>query len=86
MFHTGQPVFVVRPEHPETIHAAIIARLPDADDPAYAVELPDGSRHRLTSQFIATDPAAARAIQQSALLDRANYFARKANRLRGLAA
>lgn len=86
MFQTGQPVFVVRPEHPETIHAAVIALPPDGGDPAYAVDLPDGSRHRLMSQFIATDPAAARTIRQSALLSRADYFARKAADLRGMAA
>ncbi len=80
-FALGAAVYAVRPEFPETIHHAVIAGLPDANDPAYTVDFPDRGRHRLRADHLATDLDAARAIQKAALVARADYFARKAARL-----
>jgi hypothetical protein len=82
----NQPVFFVRLESPEEIHTATLTALPDADDAAYGVRLPSGACYRAALGDLATDAAAARAIQQTALLARAAYFERKAAGLREKAA
>jgi hypothetical protein len=82
----NQPVFFVRPDAPEENYAATLTALPDADDSTYGVRLPSGACYRAALGDIAVDWAAARAIQQTYLLARAEYFERKAALLRGLAA
>ena len=82
----NQPVLFVRPDAPEEIHTATLTALPDADDAAYGVRLPSGACYRAALGDLATDAAAARAIQRTYLLARAEYFERKAALLRGLAA
>lgn len=86
IFGLGQQVFFVRPEYPEEIHRATVTILPDARDPAYVVRVENGGRYVAEPNHLATDAAAARAIQQTALLARAEYFERKAAGLREIAA
>ena len=81
-----QPVLFVRPDAPEEIHTATLTALPTADDSTYGVRLPDGACYRAARGDLALDWAAARAIQQTYLLARAEYFERKVALFRGLAA
>ncbi len=81
----NQSILFVRREHPERIYGATVTGMPDALDPAYVVRLPDGSSHRAHAASLATDPAAARAIQRAALLERVRHFEAKVTALRAQA-